>query len=131
MFHSRVTTSTEAPSMSAGELALREFFSHHDEALGNAAVLLADRRGARLLNAIRDGLEQPGSITRRLRRLLLQLRAILFLDEADEEEWGNEGCFDLLEPEDPIVPELCLLAEGLDDVLRGAGIAPSEDSRIP
>ena len=51
MFHSRATTSTEARSMSAGELALREFFSHHDEALGNAAVLLADRRGARLLSA--------------------------------------------------------------------------------
>ncbi|SHJ34582.1 hypothetical protein SAMN04488012_1081 [Palleronia salina] len=102
MFHSRVTTGKEARSMSAGELALREFFSHHDEALGNAAVLLADRHGARLLNAIRDGLEQPGSITRRLRRLLLQLRAILFLDEVGEDEWGNEGCFDLLEPEDPI-----------------------------
>jgi hypothetical protein len=130
MFHLRVTNSTEARSMSAGELALREFFFHHDEALGNAAVLLADRRGARLLNAIRDGLEQPGSITRRLRRLLLQLRAILFLDEADEDEWGSEGCFNLLEPEDPIVPELCLLADGLDDVLRGAGITPSEVSRI-
>ncbi|MCD1620982.1 hypothetical protein K7H20_23320 [Salipiger manganoxidans] len=130
MFHTRVTAGTEARSMSAGELALREFFSHHNEALGNAAVLLADRRGARLLNAIRDGLEQPGSITHRLRRLLLQLRAILFLDEAGEDEWGNEGCFGPLEPEDPIVPELCLLADGLDDVLRGAGIAPPEDSRI-
>jgi hypothetical protein len=130
MFHSRLATSTEARSMSADELALREFLSHHDEALGNAAVLLADRRGARLLNAIREGLEQPGSITHRLRRLLLQLRAILFLDEAGEDEWGNEGCFGLLEPEDPIVTELCLLADGLDDVLRGAGITPREDSWI-
>ena len=42
MFHSRVTTSTESRAMSSGELALREFFSHHDEALGNAAVLLAE-----------------------------------------------------------------------------------------
>lgn len=130
MFHSTVATSTEAHAMSAGELALREFLAHHDEALGHAAVLLADRRGARLLNAIRDGLEQPESITHRLRRLLLQLRAILFLDEADKDEWGSEGCFDLLEPEDPIVPELCLLADGLDDVLRGAGIVPAEDERI-
>ncbi|MBN9675966.1 hypothetical protein [Salipiger bermudensis] len=130
MFHSRLTTSNEARSMSAGELALREFFSHHDAALGNAAVLLADRRGACLLNAIRDGLEQPGTITHRLRRLLLQLRAILFLDEGDEDEWGSEGCFYLLEPEDPIVSELCLLADGLDDVLHGAGITQCEASRI-
>ncbi|MDO6732457.1 hypothetical protein Q4577_20715 [Marinovum sp. 2_MG-2023] len=130
MFHSRETTSTEARSMSAGELALREFLSHHDTALDHAAVLLADRRGARLLNTIRDGLEQPGSLTRRLRRLLLQLRAILLLEQVDEEEWGSEGCFALLEPEDPIVPELCLLADGLDDALRSAGIAPAEDERI-
>ena len=129
MFHSRVTTSTEARSMSAGELALREFFSHHGEALGNAAFLLADRRGARLLNAILDGLEQPGSITQRLRRLLLQLRAILFLEEAAEEEWGNEGCLNLLEPDDPIVPELCLLADSLDEALRSAAISPIEEWR--
>ncbi|GGH21020.1 hypothetical protein SAMN05444007_101495 [Cribrihabitans marinus] len=130
MFHSRVTASTEARSMSAGELALREFLSHHDEALGHTAVLLADRRGARLLNGIRDGLEQPGSITHGLRRLLLQLRAILLLEQAHEEEWEAEGCVALLEPEDPIVPELCLFADGLDDVLRGAGIAPTEEKRI-
>lgn len=130
MFHSSATAGMNSRAMSAGELALREFLSHHDEALSHAAVLLAGRRGARLLDAIRDGLDQPGPITRRLRRLLLQLRAILFLEHAHSEEWEHEGCFALLEPEDPIVPELCLLADGFSDALRGAGIAPAEDEPI-
>lgn len=130
MFHSRVTAGTNACAMSAGELALREFFSHHDAALGHAAVLLSDRHGARLLNAIRDSLDRPGPITRRLRRQLLRLRAILFLDHIQDQEWAHDGCFTLLDPEDPIVPELCLLADGLDDALRGAGIAPAADGPI-
>ncbi|SER99153.1 hypothetical protein SAMN04490244_104307 [Tranquillimonas rosea] len=110
-------------------MALRAFLSGHDEALSHAAVLLAGRRGARLVNAIREGLDQPGRMTRRVQRLLAELRSVLFLDHVHDEEWNDAGCFAMLEPNDPIVPEICLLADGLDDALSAAGVVPVSDER--
>lgn len=123
MYHTRIQSSSDVRAMTAGELALRLFLATHDAALANAAALLADRRGVRLIDALRDGLSQPGPLTNRLRRLLLDLRALLFLE--DDHAWEVPP----LEPEDPAVPEICLLADGLDDALRGAGIFPAKDWR--
>ncbi|MCB1313802.1 MAG: hypothetical protein KDK29_18815, partial [Sedimentitalea sp.] len=82
------------------------------------------RRGARLVNAIRDGVDQPGRITRRVQRLLLELRRILFLDHVKDDGWDDMDGAAMLEPDDPVVPEFCLLADGLDEALRDAGIVP-------
>ena len=124
MLHSRITTGADAPRTLAGEFALRAFLSEQYEALGHAAALLAGRRGERLIAAIRDALNQPGRLTRRVQRLLLELRAILFLDHPQEEPFDDFFSVAILDPEDPVVHELCLLADGLDDALRNAGIAP-------
>lgn len=114
------------PVLSTGEAELREFLATNADALGNAAVLLAGRRGARLVNAIRDGFGQPGRLTRRMRRLLLQLRDVLFLEHAHDEFWEDAGGLAVLEPDDPAVPEICLLADSLQDALRKAGVAGAE-----
>ena len=127
MFHRKITPNAGIHSADVGEIALRAFLSTHHEALGHAAVLLADRRGARLINSIRDGLHQPGPLTRRLRRLLFELRGLLFLEHVDNDDWDDAGCFAMLDPWDPIVPEICLLADGLNDALRGAGLVPASD----
>lgn len=123
MYHTKIRPGSDIRAITAGELALRLFLSSHDAALGNAAALLADRRGVRLIDAIRDGLSQPGPLTNRLRRLLIDLRQLLFLE--DDHAWDVPP----LEPEDPAVPEICLLADGLEDALRGAGIFPAENWR--
>lgn len=112
--------------LSSGEFELREFLATNAEALGHAAVLLAGRRGARLVNAIRDGLGQPGRLTRRIRSMLLQLRDVLFLEHAHDEFWEDAGCCAFLEPDDPAVSEICLLADGLEDALRRAGVAGAD-----
>ncbi len=127
MFHTKIYTGSNIHTMTTGELALCAYLSEHDAALGHAAVLLADRRGARLVNAIRDGLGQPGPLTTSLRRRLLDLRELLFLKHSDD--WANADFNACLEPEDPAVHEICLLADGLDDVLRGAGIFATPDGR--
>ena len=124
MFHTKFDRGAECHVIPTGEQALRAFLSGHDEALGHAAVLLAGRRGARLVNAIREGLDQPGRMTRRVHRLLADLRRMLFLDHVHDDAWDEAGCFAILEPDDPVVPEICLLADGLDDALREAGIVP-------
>lgn len=120
MFHSRINPGAGARAITTGELTLRTFLYEHEAALGNAAALLARRHGVRLINAIRDGLGQPGPLTARLRRHLLDLRRVLFLEHTDD--WEAADFDALLEPEDPIVSEICLLAEGLNEVLRGAGL---------
>src|SRR6056297_712393 len=90
MFHAKISPGANVRAIPTGELALR-VFSEHDEPLGDAAVLLAGRRGARLVNAIRDGLDQPGRITRRVQRRLLELRRILVLDHAHDDDWEDTG----------------------------------------
>ncbi|WP_133176209.1 hypothetical protein [Pelagivirga sediminicola] len=127
MFHTKIQPGSDFRAMPTGELALRAYLSAHHEGLGQAAVLLAGRRGARLVNAIRDGLGQPGPLTTRLRRRLLDLRGLLFLEHSDD--WEEFAPVAMLEPDNPIVPELCLLADGLDDALRSAGIFPTPDFR--
>ena len=129
MFHTKFDHGAEHRVTTTGELALRAYFSGHDEALGHAAVLLAGRRGARLVNAIRDGLDQPGRVTRRVQRLLLELRRILFLDHAHDDYWDDTASIALMEPDDPIVPEMCLLADGLDEALHAAGIVSAANER--
>lgn len=129
MFHTKFKHGAECRAILSGEVALRNFFSGHDEALGHAAALLAGRRGVRLVNAIGDGLDQPGRITRRVQRLLLELRRILFLDHEHDDDWDDTGIIAMMEPDDPIVPEICLLADGLDEALHAAGIVGSADVR--
>lgn len=125
MYHENIFDGSTSV-LSTGEFELREFLATNGEALGHAAALLAGRRGARLISAILDGLGQPGRLTRRMRRLLLELRDVLFLEHAHDEFLEDAWCFALLEPDDPAVPEICLLAEALEDALRKAGVAEAE-----
>ncbi|WP_099828186.1 hypothetical protein [Oceaniglobus indicus] len=121
MFHASIHPA-DITNPASGDVAFRRFLLSHSEPLGHAAVLLGGRRGARLINAIREGLGQTGSLTRRLRGLLLELRDLLFLEHAHSDDWDDYGCLPVLEPDDPMIPELCLLADGLEEALRLAGV---------
>lgn len=61
-----------------------------------------------------------------MRHLLLQLRDVLFLEHVLDEFWEDAGCFERLAPDDPAVPEICLLADGLEGVLNNAGATGTE-----
>lgn len=122
MFHSTIVPNDTRAHKLTSTVALLSYISSHKEALGHAAVLLSGRRGARLINEIQEALGQPDPLTRRLIRHLLDLRRLLSLEYAHDENWRGDECFAMLEPYDPIVPEICLLADGLDHVLRNAGL---------
>lgn len=122
MYYSKIIPDPENTKCQRSEHAFRAYFQDHDEALGHAAVLLGGRRGARLINAVRDALDRQGPLTGRLRRQLLELRNLLFLEYAYNDDWSDGMGFALLEPEDPIVPEICLLADGLEQALQDAGV---------
>lgn len=130
MFHGTIIPSTEAITKPAGEIALRSFWSTHDEALGNAATLIGGQRGARLVSTIREALAQPGPATRRLCRHLLELRDLLFLEHVHDENLEDAALFAQLDPNDPIVPEICHLADGFQRVLREAGFMIAADRRL-
>lgn len=122
MYYSKIIPDPKLTKSQGRENALRAYFQDHDEALGHAAVLLGGRRGARLINAVREALSHHRPFTRRLRRQLLELRNLLFLEYAHNDDWSDGPDLALLEPDDPIVPEICLLADGLEQALQNAGV---------
>ena len=46
-----------------------------------------------------------------------------------DENWGDDAGFTLLEPDDPMVPEICLLADGLEQALHDAGMIGTEGNQ--
>jgi len=126
MYYSKIIPDPKLTKCEGSEHAFRAYFQDHDEALGHAAVLLGGRRGARLINAVREALSHHRTFTRRLRRQLFELRNLLFLEYAYNDDWGDGTGFALLELDDPIVQEICLLADGLEQALQDAGVFKSD-----
>jgi hypothetical protein len=129
MYYSKIIPDPENTKCQRSEHAFRAYFQDHDEPLGHAAVVLGGRRGARLINAVREALDLQGPFSRRLRRQLLELRNLLFLEYAYNDDWSDGSGFALLEPDDPIVPEICLLADGLEQTLHDAGVVGMKDTQ--
>lgn len=126
MYYSKIIPDPKLTNCKESEDAFRAYFQDNDESLGHAAVLLGGRRGARLINAVREAMDRQGPFTRRLRGQLLELRNLLFLEYAYNDDWGDGTGFALLEPDDPVVPEICLLADSLEQALQDAGVFQSD-----
>tara|TARA_R110002033_G_scaffold49175_1_gene95696 strand:- start:216 stop:611 length:396 start_codon:yes stop_codon:yes gene_type:complete len=126
MYYTKIILDPKLTKCQGSEHAFRAYFWKHDEALGNAAVLLGGRRGARLINSIREALTQPMPNTGRLRLQLLELRNLLFLEHAYDENLGDDAGFGLPEPIDLIIPEICLLADGWERALHNSGMIKKE-----
>lgn len=129
MYYSKIIPDPKHTHCEVTKRAFRAYFQDHNEALGHAAVMLGGRRGARLINAIREALGHHSQVTSRLRRQLLELRDLLFLEHAYDDNWGDVTGFALLEPDDPIAPEICLLADGLEQALHHAGVVGMKDTQ--
>ena len=123
MFHDKIIPDDGLVHCKSGEIALQTYFLQHEEALSNAAVLLGGRRGARLINAIQEAISKPGSIGR---RRLIDLHNLLMLESAYDKNWDDDAFIAFLEPDDPRVPKICLLADGLEEALRDAGLIDRE-----
>tara|TARA_R100000935_G_C2833985_1_gene166907 strand:- start:1510 stop:1905 length:396 start_codon:yes stop_codon:yes gene_type:complete len=126
MYYSKIIPDPKPTKCQGREHAFRAYFQDNDEALGHAAVLLGGRRGARLINAVREALSHHRPFSLRLRLQLLELRNLLFLEHAYDENWGDDAGFRLPEPTDPIIPEICLLADGWEQALHNSGMIKKE-----
>ena len=126
MYYSKIIPDPKLTKCQGSEHAYRAYFQDNDEALGHAAELLGGRRGARLINGVREALSHHMPFTLRLRRQLLELRNLLFLEHAFDENWANDAGFRLPEPTDPIISEICLLADGWEQALHNSGMIEKE-----
>ncbi|SFQ10540.1 hypothetical protein [Tranquillimonas alkanivorans] len=92
----------------------------HDQAVQNAALLLGGpdwlRRAQRLLG---DLVSAP-RLTRRLDRELRALHALLTFEHVGDLDRLETALFAELDPEDPVVADLCLLADALEEHLGNA-----------
>ena len=131
MFYSKITANENATPWPKGEIALRRFIADHSEALAHSAALLAGRRGARIVSDIIDGLSGDRPLTRRLRLRLFELRGILALEHAHDDVHGDTDHCAFLDPEDPVIDEICLLTDQYSDALAAAGLADPRRMRAP
>lgn len=98
-------------------IAMSSFLTEHAEPLLNAAGLLGGARAiSHVAELIRDLPEQE-TLSRRLARKLEGLHDLLTLEHVDDFEAAEAEHFCLLDPEDPVVPEICLLTDQFIDHL--------------
>lgn len=92
---------------------LKEFAGEHREALLNAGSWLGGSSGARCAHEALDSLTAPSVSRRRVLRYFGDLLALLMLEHVHETEREEAAIFAALDPGDPRVEDVCLLADGL------------------
>lgn len=96
------------------------FVSANYEGLWHAARLLGGYEAARLVDRCRERLMADGVPTSCARLMLGQILAILSLEMVGDPESSYTAHFAAIDPLDPVVEEICLLTDGLCDVLEHA-----------
>ena len=98
-------------------LALRVFFATRREALCSAAMLLGggdwQRRAARICDTAGDRAPLP----RRFQHDVAELLGLVTLQHVDDADRIEAACFAAIDPADPVVEEIRLLSDRLQDVL--------------
>ncbi|QFS83055.1 hypothetical protein [Roseivivax sp. THAF197b] len=99
---------------------LHIFLAENGEGLQNAALLLGGRPWLRRVQRLLDAALTQTSVTRRVVRELHELRDLLHLEHVHELDRPESAYFAELDPSEPYVEEICLLAEALDEALETA-----------
>ena len=103
------------PPERAALVAVRLFLSLHGEAVARAAELIAGPHEGTRARGLLDAVGHAATLTPALRRELERLHALLTL-QLDPAHGAD------VEPDDPVVHQLCLVADAVGDLL--AALAP-------
>ena len=118
MFHLR-QRAQGTPALSTPALMnLHQFIDANFGALQNAAELLAGRRGKKVVTTILEGLQNASAVDRRTWTALRDLLGILTLEHVHDETRVEAMLFAQIDLADPVVEDICLLSDGLRDVLE-------------
>jgi hypothetical protein len=107
---------------------LREFvakpiltlFAERYSAFWHVARLLGGYESARLVDRCVELLETEAMITNRVHIMLEQLLALLCLEDAGPKNRIRLGYFGVIDSSDPVLEEICLLADELRDAVSAS-----------
>lgn len=97
--------------------ALHIFADDNMEGLQNAALLLGGQPWLKRTQRLMDDLRSSAVVTRRLHREVVALHELLSLEHVHDDNRPEAGFFAELDPGQPYVEEICLLADGLADAI--------------
>ena len=118
MFHPRLRPEGTSALSTTALMNLRLFIDAHCAALQNAAELLAGRRGTKVISTIAVGLQNASSPDRRTWHALRDLLGILTLEHVHDDTRVEAMLFAQIDLADPVIEDICLLTDGLRDVLE-------------
>ncbi|WP_370162559.1 hypothetical protein [Limimaricola soesokkakensis] len=98
--------------------ALRAFVEQQSDGLLNAAELLGGPGGLRLARSAIDGLGRSYPPSKRTLEACGELLDLLMLEHVDDVSRVEAERFAALDPAWPVVEEICLLADGFQNVLE-------------
>lgn len=108
---------------------LKEYVGSQRDALLDAALLLGGGPGLRVAQAAIEGLSGPDAPSRRTMREIGRLVGLLKLENVHHQDTVEAERFAMLDPNDPCVEQICLLADELSDLAdayRSARKSPAE-----
>lgn len=115
MFHQYIPNPDATPA-----LAVHLLFEEQADAYREAAGLLAGPRGRRMVDRILEALASAVEITPRNYSALQDLLDILALERVDIFDSEEAARFSEINPNDPVVEEICLLTDQLRSALQMA-----------
>ena len=96
---------------------VRRFVADHYDALWHAARLLGGYEAAREVGHLATALANEPTLSRSTGRRLHALLDLLMLENVGDPERVEMGFFAVIDPSDPCVEEICLLADGLAEAV--------------
>ncbi|SLN40993.1 hypothetical protein TRL7639_02120 [Falsiruegeria litorea R37] len=102
----------------AATRALLNFLAEHNEALQNAALVLGGSWALRRVQHLLDHLVVSRELNRRVRQDLVALHQVFTLQNVGDPERIETVLFAGIDPEDPMVEDICLLSDQLEDHMR-------------
>ena len=129
MFHSKTLHRPDAQSVPHDDAVMRTaplrcLFHERGEAFMNAAALLGGSRAVTQCRGAIEALAQGGGLTRSLERALRALHDVLTLRHVHDDSRIEAELFAAIDPVDPVVEEICLLADQLGNAMRESGFKP-------
>ncbi len=97
--------------------AVHLFVQDHSEGIQNAALLLGGRPELRRAMRVNDDLSMAPQIASRTLRDIDALLDLLTLQHVHDEQRPEAAYFAMLDPAQPYVEEICLLADGLNKAI--------------
>ena len=110
---------------------VKSFIAQYDLDLQNAVFLLGGSAALMRLQRFRRSLSASNATGVRLHRELNWLHELLSLENVGDPYSEEAGCFSMINPEDPVVWNICILTEAVSDLISDvAGIRAAGNDRV-